>query len=388
MESAAIAVNRQLFGILFDHCCEGVFAVQRDSGCILTANHRFSELSGRPLDELIGSGAAELFAHRMGSIFERPGLHEDVALTRPDGYPLFVTMTVAHLDQTEHGPLAACIARDTTERQLLERELLAKHMGLHAAQAELERAVTALGERNREMAVLGAQLSNASRRALIGELSAGIAHSLNNPLAALASTHKQIVAAVENFGSSELAQQVQRFAKRSRDAIARMEQTVNAVKTTHKYGSTSTEARLLKLDKEVELALALFEARLKGIRVVKEFCAEPSGHLSPGDLQHVLWNLIDNAILAMPDGGQLNIDIERRENFLIIAIGDSGPGIAPTQRPNLFQPFSSTRSSGTGLGLSTARRLARSWGGDVMLAPSALGARFEIAAPYRAATAS
>jgi PAS domain S-box-containing protein len=377
-----------LYRPLFDHCSEAMFIVHRDGLQLVAANARLEELTGRARESLLGTSIGSLFAGEdpactAHDILARPGLHEDVAINRIDGYQVFVALTVAHVDG---GPLAACIARDTTERRLLERELIAKHTALHAAHAELGRMVETLtrihGEleaRHRELAGVSAELSRVTRRVLIGELSAGIAHSLNNPLAALASAHNQLAQVIERHGSDDMRAQAQRFVARSREAIARMEQTVQAVRRAHRSGRPSTELRRINLADEVETALTLFEGRLCGVRVHKQVDHGLTALTRVGDLQHVLWNLLDNAILAMPSGGVLGVEVAlRADGAPVILVADDGDGVSPELDGQLFEPFVSTRPGGSGLGLSTARRLARDWGGDVRLVPRPRGACFEV----------
>jgi len=378
-----------MLDLLFERCSEAVFTVERAGLRVVAANQRVEEVTGLARHAIIGQPAATLFGadvQRSADILERPGLHDDVTMVRLDGYPVFVELTVAHWDDEQHGPMAACIARDTTERMLLERELIAKHMALHAAHGELERAISEmtvrnqeLADRNRELALIGAQLSLASRRVLIGEISAGIAHSLNNPLGALASAHRQMLLAIQEEGSPELNERVKRFAERTRTAIARMEEITHAVRRAHRSGSATSEARPLRLAEELRVALTIFEAQLGGIRVEAPIAPELEVEVPPADLQHVLWNLIDNAIRAMPGGGRLAIDAGRGESGrVVLGIEDSGAGVPEARRPLLFETFASGRPDGSGLGLATARRLARAWRGDVSYVPTSAGARFEV----------
>ncbi len=379
-----------MLDLLFERCSEAVFTVARGSMKVVAANQRVEELTGLSRHAIIGGHAAALFGCAEGKsadILDRPGLHDDVTMVRLDGYPVFVELTVAHWDDAEHGGMAACIARDTTERLLLERELIAKHMALHAAHAELERAVSAmsarnqeLAERNRELALTSAQLSLASRRVLIGEISSGIAHSLNNPLAALASAHRQVMIALADEGSPQLNQRVKRFAERMRNAIGRMEEITHAVRRAHRSGIASTERRHVRLSDELSVALTIFESHLAGISVHAPLAADLEVDVPPADLQHVLWNLIDNAIRAMPSGGCLRVEATRDGARTSLAIEDSGPGVCEARRSLLFEAFATGRADGSGLGLSTARRLARAWGGDVCFVATApgQGARFEV----------
>jgi len=375
-------VDEQLFGIMADRCSEAMFAVDLGSFALISANRAFCELVARPSREVIGASALELMS-ASADTFDRPGLHEDVVLPGLMG-PVFLVLTVAHVDDPRLGRLAVCIARDTTERRLLERELLSKHMALYAAHGELERAIAVLEVRNRQLSSVGAQLSLAARRALIGELSAGIAHSLNNPLAALASTQRQILGLTEKTAGPEVIDAMRRYSARSADAIGRMEAIIQSIRQTHKSGHSNAGPRQLDLGAELDVALAIFEARLGTIEVVRD--ASPcSAWGPPGDLQHVLWNLIDNAIQAMPAGGVLGIGTRQVGELVTISVEDSGLGVDQSLMSSLFQPFNSTRTEGSGLGLCTARRLARLWGGDVVLAPTVAGrgARFEITIPAK-----
>lgn len=386
------AIDSQLFGVLAENAAEALLALVPSDGRVLTVNRRFAELVGATRQEIIGRPAHELLAKTsvpIEQLLARAGLHEDVVLQAADGYPVFVSVSVSMVEH-EVGPLCVCVVRDTTERRLLEREVLAKHVALFAAHAELERAVANLEERNSELAILGAQLSQAARRALIGELSAGIAHSLNNPLAALASTQQKILQVVEAQGQGEIVDVVRRLSARSATAIDRMERIVQSIQRAHRSGAMSSDPRGVAVVDEIETALALFDARLRRVRVEKRFSGDTLAWLPPGDLQHVLWNLLDNALLAMSQAGEpegaLTIEVASENGELRIVIADSGPGISSELMPTLFQPFNSTRREGSGLGLSTARRLARGWGGDVTLLPTKQGERgatFEIRLPTK-----
>lgn len=378
-----------VYKVFFDNCSEAVFTVDRAKQLVTSANPRLEDLVGRSSASLLGAEVQSLFPSDIvvAEVLERVGLHDELAMCRVDGYPVLVEMTVAHVERGDV-PLAACIVRDTTERRLLERELLAKHTALHAAHGDLERAVEdltrqhrELEERHRELARMSAELSFVTRRVLIGELSAGIAHSLNNPLAALASTHKQMLQVIGEHGSPELVARLDRFTQRSREALARMEQTVQAVRRAHKSGKMAEAARAVDLVDEVTTALVLFEGLLVGIDVRNTCLRDARAVVPPGALQHVLWNLFENAIRAMPGGGALSISSREAGDRVSLVVADSGTGVLESVRDRLFEPFVTSRADGSGLGLSTARRLARDWGGDVRLLPSASGATFEVTFP-------
>jgi PAS domain-containing protein len=121
-----------VFGLLFDCGFEAAFVVARADRRVVAANQRFEELLGRPAADVVGEPVTAVLALDTGdgrdpSIVDQPGHYEDVALTQVDGYPLYVTLTVAHVAHPELGALAACLARDTTERRARGRALRAKH---------------------------------------------------------------------------------------------------------------------------------------------------------------------------------------------------------------------------------------------------------------------
>ncbi|MSP17697.1 MAG: PAS domain S-box protein [Myxococcales bacterium] len=390
-------LETKLFALLFRECTDAVFVVNKSTRTVISANPRLAEITGHtlsslcdlPLDALVavGSGRAALAEE----ILDGEGLHEEIALRRADDYLVYADLSVSHLEDAELGSFVACIARDTGERRLLERELIAKHAALHGAHRELEESARELAERNEELAtrnhelaLLGAQLSSTSRRALVGELSAGVAHSLNNPLAAVESTTRRLGKLIETDGTLELQCAARRYLDRIQDAISRIGEIVRALRNTHRGITHAQPARVLDLRDEVRIALTLFEARLHRVELKIGIDDDARAFAPPTDLQHVLWNLIDNALLAMPEGGVLSFEHRVAGDRVMLAVADTGPGIPDARRAMLFQPFNSTRAEGTGLGLCTAQRLARSWGGDVCLATTAGGACFELELPSEA----
>jgi two-component system, NtrC family, nitrogen regulation sensor histidine kinase NtrY len=100
-----------------------------------------------------------------------------------------------------------------------------------------------------------------------------------------------------------------------------------------------------------------------------------------GEMKEVLVNLLENARVAVDEGGEVTVEVGagETEEELLIAVADSGVGIPEAQLPRIFEPHFSTRSSGTGLGLAIVRRIVDSWGGHITVtsAPGA-GTRFEI----------
>ena len=193
-------VARAVFGLLFENSTEVVLVVDRAQGRVVCANVPAAELLVTTVETLEGCLFDELTLERRD--LSAAGHYEEIGLVRSDGYPVFVEMDIVHVEDPVHGSLAAVIARDTTERRSLQVDLQLKHSALIAAHAELE-------ARNQQIATL-------AWRAAMAELVAGIAHHLNNPVAALSSTVGQLrgkLAGLPEGSRAELTRLVERVGK-------------------------------------------------------------------------------------------------------------------------------------------------------------------------------
>lgn len=384
-----------VFGLLFDCGFEAAFVVSRTDRTIVAANQRLEELLGRTSADVVGQPVTSVLSldgddGRDLSILDHPGHYEDIALTQLDGYPAYVTLTVAHVSHPELGALAACLARDTTERRELERELLAKHSALYAAHTELERLVgelrsahRQLEDRNHEISVMAGQVSRFGWRAAVGELCAGIAHNLNNPVAALLSTLRTLNMKLAAQPDRPDRAELEALLGRARTSAARIEEHVAAVVSVNRVGSLDAAPRNLDLAHELDTALSLFAGRLGAIELVRDYRGPMPAHVPQDPLHHVLANVLDNAIKAMPAGGRLGVVARRADERWTIEVSDTGGGLPSHVAARLFEPIVTARPSGAGLGLATAQRLARSWGGEIVHRPGEAGACFAISVPAK-----
>lgn len=245
-------IARQVFGLLFETSADAVFVVERASARIVSANVRAEEMLSREVGSLVGVSLAEIFFddRDLGA----PGHYEEVALRGSDDYPVYAEITVVHVELPDHGPLAAFTARDTSERRSLSRELVAKHAALFTAHAELE-------ARNQEIALL-------AWRATMGELVAGIAHHLNNPVGALASTLRRLTAAAANVPDpprgelDPLLARAERITRRIEGSVAAI---VEASRATTRRTPRTPHTITGELPPELAAALATFHAQLEDL---------------------------------------------------------------------------------------------------------------------------
>ena len=252
-------------------------------------------------------------------------------------------------------------------------------------------------ERRRAHALV--RLSRVSNLNAMGELAGGIAHELNQPLAATLANaqaaRRLIDADPPRLGEARDAiVHAAAQARRAADVIARMRRLVEV--PLHGTAATGAAHAVIPLERALDDALGLIEPQCAsaGVRVSIEGSAPPV-YLDPIALEQILHNLLANALCALAEvpraQRQLKVTLASDPQAVSIVVKDSGPGIALEIRDRLFEPFATTRVDGTGLGLSLSRKLAESMGGTLRLRepdpPGAMrhGAAFELRFPLPSA---
>lgn len=256
-------IAKAVFGLLFASSTEGLFIVDRDRDAIVSANVRMAELLAVEVDAMIGARVADLFGDPTRDV-TGPGRYEDVELRRGDDFPLFVELEVVWVDDTPFGNLIAFMARDTGMRRLLEQELVAKHSALFAAYADLERTYTALEDAKRQLENRNREVALLAMRAGVGELVAGIAHHLNNPVGALTSTIRRLATEV-GYLPPQYRAVLERLIDRAEQVSRRIESNVNAIVRASQATAHRDSSAKLELPNEVTTALASFVGRLDDI---------------------------------------------------------------------------------------------------------------------------
>ncbi|HEY0328419.1 MAG TPA: ATP-binding protein [Rhodopseudomonas sp.] len=219
---------------------------------------------------------------------------------------------------------------------------------------------------------LQAELLHVARLGTMGEMSAALAHELNQPLAAIANYLK---------GSRRLLQDsTDKSAERIRTALDKAaEQALRAgevIQRLRQFVSRGeTEKTNERLDRIVDDALAL------ALVVAKDRAVEVSVNLDPTaervlvdkvQIQQLLLNLIRNALEAMEHQEPRELEISSRrgeDGMLEVVVADNGPGIDPQLADKLFLPFMTTKTSGMGVGLSLCRTIVTAHGGDIQAEP-------------------
>ena len=220
---------------------------------------------------------------------------------------------------------------------------------------QVEKAVQKLQQQEREV-------MRSERLAALGQLAAGVAHEIRNPMTAV---HLLVQTARNDPSTGGLTDEDLALID---DELARVERTL---KTYLDYARPPTPERVpCDPAAVVQDALALIRGRADQQQVVVTFHPPPAGvetDADPGLLRQVVVNLLMNALDAMPVGGSLDVSVDTTPDLSVVelAVGDTGAGIAPDMLPRLFQPFSTGKETGLGLGLVVSRRIVEDHGGTI-----------------------
>jgi signal transduction histidine kinase len=229
----------------------------------------------------------------------------------------------------------------------------------------------------RDMSLKDKQIMQAEKMAAIGELAAGIAHEIRNPLGIIA-------------GSAETVRkhEDQKIREEMTNYILEESNRINGLISTFLDYARPKEPRLMKCDlrevMEKTLLLLSPQAKTLGVEIKKEISQKPlQAFIDPDQMRQAFTNLGINAFEAMPQGGVLKVVmVENARGKILIRFIDTGKGIPKEFRAKVFDPFFTTKEGGTGLGLSIAHRIITQHRGEVSVeGEEGRGSTFTIALP-------
>jgi two-component system NtrC family sensor kinase len=224
---------------------------------------------------------------------------------------------------------------------------------------------------DREKDLLNQQVIETGKLASIGQLAAGIAHEINNPVAIMVEEAGWIsdLLEEEEFREGKNLDEFHRALKQIRTQGQRCKEI------THKLLSFArkTDARIQNINinelLEEVVSLSAQRAKYANVEINTRFQSDlPLVSLSQSEMQQVILNLINNALDAMDkEGGTLNIASHLEKSHIVIAVEDNGPGIERENLARIFDPFFTTKpvGKGTGLGLSICYGIIQKMGGKI-----------------------
>lgn len=303
---------------------------------------RGSSAIGRPARVILGDGLPLVTIHDAILRSPRTSVRHEAAVGRPDGTTVPVRMTFSALasgDGHQLGLIAVC------EDLSVIREMEAR-------------------------------MRQADRLATLGRMAANIAHEIRNPLASLSG-------AVEVLARTPAGEEER---DRLSQIVLNESDRLNAI--IRDFLEYARPAPLAREDVNVaeildEVLVLLEHRRLPaGVKLRREFPSEIRWAVDAQQFRQAVWNLALNAVDAMPNGGELTISAMQRSGALEVAVTDTGIGIGPDDLTQIFEPFFSTKTAGTGLGLALVHRVTNDHGGhvDVRSEPG-LGTTFTVTLP-------
>ncbi len=235
-------------------------------------------------------------------------------------------------------------------------------------------------ERTRELQQVQDQLIHAGKMAALGELAAGVAHEINNPLTGVLTFSSLLLKKVdENHPWRRDLETIVQQTSRCRNIVKGLLDFARQRKPDKKQWDIHT-----LIDRTISLVEK--QARFQNIQILKDFKTDlPSLFLDGDQIQQVFMNIILNAGDAMAGkAGTLRIKTESRDGKAEISFTDTGPGISRDHLSKLFDPFFTTKETGkgTGLGLAISYGIIQSHGGDIQVESEAgKGATFRVKLP-------
>ena len=379
---------------------EGLIAYANEAACALmhTTREEFLKLSMADIEEGV---TAENWWQNWAYIKARRHYTNETHVRAKDGtiLPLEATMNYLAFDGREY---AIAYVRDVSERKRAEQSL--------------NESYRKLKESNRKLEEMYQQLLQSEKLASIGQLAAGVAHEINNPIAFvhanLATLQDyvngllQLIATYERAesllsGQDETLAEFERLRRRidfphlradvrelleeSQDGVQRVRRIVQDLKDFSRVGEVERQTFDLHAGLDSTLNIVKHELKQKA-EVIKQYGELPAIEGVPAQVNQVLLNLLVNAAQAIESEGRIVIRTAHEGDWVWVEIEDNGRGIPADNMTRIFEPFFTTKpvGMGTGLGLSLSYGIVTQHGGRIDVASQVgSGSTFRVWLPLR-----
>ena len=331
----ALRESQEQYRALFDYDPNSIFVLEFETFKILNVNARGLEVYGYKKEELVGKSFMDLGTNQyLEGVLSQEKTASSILCSeypkvehrRKDGHVFYVNVY-------------ACPAKHGGERIII------------ATTVDITESV------NKE-----AQLIQADKMSSIGEMAAGVAHEVNNPIAiVLGFTELLMERFPEDSKEFMMLETIERQAVNCKSIV---ENLLTFTRIPHKL--TSVTDIVVSLEKVVNMV----ENTLLTKKVILHTNIEQNLPKVRGDsqqIEQVFLNIINNAVAAMDGGGTLTILAHRSDDMVSISFKDTGHGISPEHMGKIFEPFFTTKKvgEGTGLGLSVSYGTVKKFGGDI-----------------------
>jgi PAS domain S-box-containing protein len=418
----ALQRERDLLRTLIDNLPDHIYVKDSESRFLFNNAAHIAYLGARSQDELLGKTDLDVFPDGVGNTFfaeereiigtGKPLIGREERNVDSSGTEHWVSSTkVPRRDESGRIIGLVGMSRDITARIRAEQKLQQQN-------ALLEEAARSEHAALEELKQAESHLVQSEKLAGLGQMVAGIAHEINNPLAfvnnnaavaqrdmgalaellnlyrqadAMIAQHDPALAtrindAAERIDASYTLDNLRELMARSREGLDRIRRIVNDLRDFARLDDSDLQDADLNagIASTVNI-IAAGAARLKDVQIEQRLASViPLVACYPGKINQVVMNLLANAIDASPAGGKVTVESRATPRHVEIAVSDQGPGIDPAIRHRIFDPFFTTKApgDGTGLGLSISYGIVREHGGEIdVVSEPGRGATFTVRIP-------
>ena len=332
-----LAQDRGLLETIFQSIQEGVIVID-GSGRLTYANHAAEELlgftaesaRGRPAGRYLRDIDWERVLSLDGDEWSRL-ITREIEISYPEHrFISFYVVPLALDDAGEEG--AVVILRDVTR------------------------------DRENEATLMESERLNAVKL-----LAAGVAHEIGNPLNAL-DIHLQLIDREIRNGPDDGREELSELVQVARNEVGRLDMIITQF--LHAVRPSKPKLAASKIESILNETISLLKQEIqdRGIDVQINYADElPKIRVDRNQIKQAFFNVLRNALQAMPNGGSLTITLKTSDRYLAIAFEDTGGGIAPEDFGRVFEPYQTTKAGGSGLGLMIVQRIVQEHGGQIEL---------------------
>ncbi|RWX38403.1 ATP-binding protein [Rhizobium leguminosarum] len=268
------------------------------------------------------------------------------------------------------------ISREQQAREELERRVSERTLDLSQARDRLQAEIIGHKSTEQKLQAVQQDLVQANRLAILGQVAAGVAHEINQPVATIRAYADNARTFLERGQTTPAGENLESIAA----LTERIGSITEELKTFARKGRGSAEPTGLK--DVIEGAVMLLRSRFAGRMDTLDIDLPPDELQVMGNrirLEQVLINLLQNALEAVaPKAGEGRVEIRTSTDagMVTVTVADNGPGIPPDIRKGLFTPFNTSKESGLGLGLVISKDIVGDYGGRMEVASDSDGTRF------------
>ena len=413
-------LSEQRYHAVLRHTADGIYLVDLDDFKIIETNialdrmlgYADGELTGRPVFDLVDDNVKHITARLLTLKAAGVPMQGERQYKRKDGSTVDVQAGATVVSYGSRR-VSCTVIHDITERKRAHRLLEDKN-------GQLESAFAAERDALHQLRQAQSQLVQSEKLASLGQMVAGVAHEINNPLSFVSNNVAVLERDVRGLttlialyaradtligvSDTPLLEEIRDLAERmdleytqsnlagmmtrSREGLRRIQQIVKDLRDFARLDESDLHEVDLNSGIESTVNIVAGRAKKKRVELTLDLQPLPPVNCYPAKVNQVVMNVVANAIDACPDGGRVIVTTTRDGNGVRIAVSDNGPGVPAELRSRIFDPFFTTKpqGEGTGLGLSISYGIIADHGGRIDIADAdGGGAVFTIRLPLSVA---